>query len=87
MTDKNEVNGSSSAGSRSSADTIKGISCAVGAKRPKICPEAVKGTLRAIEAKRVETSNEARKTEVEEMDAPNKRVRRIETRSTTKEGE
>jgi hypothetical protein len=78
---------SSCAGPRKSAGTEQRASCALSEKGTKARPDARKGTLRAVEAKKVKTSNKVRKTEVDEMDAPNRKTRRIESRSATKKGE
>jgi hypothetical protein len=49
-TDEYEVDGSSCAGSRSSADTEKGPSRAMSAKRAKTCPDMQKSTMNKIDS-------------------------------------
>ena len=86
-TDKYVPGESSCAGPRSSAGTRERASCAMIENVAETRLIARKRTLRAIEATRVETSNEVLKTEVKEMDTPNRKVRRIESRSATMKGE
>ncbi len=55
-TNKYEDDGSSCAGSQNSADTGKGPSRAMGAKRAKTCPDAGNGILRSIDERKAQTS-------------------------------
>jgi hypothetical protein len=84
------------AGPRSSADTRQRASYAENAKRAETRPNARKKELRAdagkgiscaVDAERAGTRSKVHKSEVEEMDSPNRKIRRIETRSATKKGE
>ncbi len=83
---KYEVDGSSSAGSRSSADTRKGLSCAMGAKRPKTSPDAGNRTLRMVDVKKAKTGADVHKLKVGEVDFPKPKFRKMATRSASDEG-
>ncbi len=82
-TEKYEVDGSSSAGSRSSADTRKGLSCAMGAKRPKTSPDAGNRTLRVVDEKKSNTGADVHKLKAGEVDFPKPKFRKMATRSAT----
>ena len=82
-TDKYEVDGSSSARSRSSADTRKGPSRALSAKRTKTCSNKGDGILRSVEEMNAQIVGGAIKTKTAGMDVPKPKFRKMETRSAT----
>jgi hypothetical protein len=84
--DKCKVDGSSCAGSQSSAGTREKLSCAVSAKRTKTCPDAEYRTLRVIDDERTKTCADVHKSKVGGVDPPKQKARKIGTRSTTKKG-
>ncbi len=78
-----EVDGSSSARSRSSADTRKGPSRALSAKRAKTCSNKGDGILRSVEEMNAQIVGGAIKTKTAGMDVPKPKFRKMETRSAT----
>ncbi len=85
-TDKYEVDGSSCAGCRSSADAREKLSCAMGAKRAETRPDAGNRTLRAIDKKKTKTCADVHKSKAGGVDFPKPRFRKMETRSAANEG-
>ena len=82
--DKCKADGSSCAGSQSSAGTREKLSCAVGAKRAKTCPDAEYRTLRVIDDVRPKTCADVHKSKVGGVDPPKQKGRGINTRSKTR---
>ena len=82
---KNEVVGSSSMGSPSSADTRKGFSCAMSAKRPKTSLDAGSRALKVKDEKKTGTGADVNELKTSVMDSPQPKFRKMATRSASNE--